>query len=140
VGLALPGLLRPRSTAKAFRAWNKLAMLFAAAARVYVARVCLYTVFAAVGLLGSNMEMELPHSPASGWTRRQAPRTMNYLSSSDLGPPDRRKRGWLRAYVAWAGQSRNLWALGLIPFLLLLALLEEDVGTSPPAHGIYTLY
>ena len=32
--------------------------------------------------------------------------------------------GWVRSYASWAMRSRQPWALTLLPFLILLSLLE----------------
>jgi hypothetical protein len=140
VALAVPGLIWPHATAMAFRAWNKLARLFANAARLYVTRVCLYTIFPVVGLFGSTMTMDRPASLDTGWARRRFPRTAAYGSTADLDAPTPSNSGWLRDYASWASRSGRPWTLGLVPFLILLSVFEEEAPAIPPDHDIYTLY
>ena len=143
LALAVPGLVWPLATSKAFRAWNRLAGRFAAVARLYLTRVCLYTIVPAVGLLGSSMTMERPASVESGWMRRRFPRSLAYGSTADLdtaASPASGQAGWLQAYSSWARRSDNWWTFGLIPFLVLLTAFEEDAPEDPLDHDIYTLY
>jgi hypothetical protein len=138
--MAVPGLIWPQAASVPFRAWNRLAGAFAAAARLYVTRVCLYTIFPAVGLLGSSMKMDSRDVVESGWTRRRHAGTIAFRSPADLDSQAAQERNWFRTYLSWAARSENRWSFGLVPFLMLLALVEEDVATSRPEHDIYTLY
>lgn len=140
LGLALPGWLRPHATAGAYRAWNRLAARIAAAARLYVSRVCLLAFFPIVGLLGSSMQMQPAGAQVSGWTGRPRPRTFSFRAAADLPEQAREDPGWLRGYLAWARHGDRLWSLALLPFLVVLAVVEEDVATDLPDHDVYTLF
>ena len=46
---------------------------------------------------------------------------------------------WISRYVAWARRSDNLWALCLLPFVLLLLAIDKKEDAGMPDR-LYTLY
>ncbi len=131
VVLAVTGWVRPRALEKLYRAWNYSVRRFAAIASAIVTRVCIWGVFPAAGMAGSQMKMKPDEAAGFGW----APRDL-----SDGATPTPQRSDWLASFLAWSRRGDNGWSLALLPFLSLLALLEEDPEEETLEHDVYTLY
>jgi hypothetical protein len=121
-----------------YHAWNnRIIIPVARIVGEIIMRLCLFVIFAATGRLGSSLRLE-PDASSIWENRSSLPRDAYILPFPGVGGSTR-GRGWIRAYVRWATQSRNMWALSLIPFLALLkALVREE---RPAVEGsIYTLF
>lgn len=144
--LAVAGLLLPltmyipyRMMYIPYRIWNELVCRLASYARVVLLGICFYLIFVAVGRTGSSLRLERPPSPHSLWVSRGTIPTSEYGSQARLSTGESSEKGWMASFPSWAAQSGNLWACGLVPFLLLLSALETDQETRAPV-GIYTLF
>ena len=131
VALALPGWIWPRALEKPYRAWNLVVRRFAELASAIVTRVCIWFVFPAAGMVGSQMKMKPGDAAGFGW----APRDV-----SDGATPTPQRSDWLASFLAWSRRADNGWSVALLPFLTLLALLEEDPEEETLEHDVYTLY
>jgi hypothetical protein len=129
--LAVPGWIWPRSLATPYRAWNFAVRRFAEFASAVVTRVCIWGVFPAAGMIGSQMKMKPDEAAGFGW----APRDV-----SDGATPALQRGDWLTSFMAWSRRADNGWSVALLPFLTLLALLEEDPEEETLEHDVYTLY
>ena len=127
--LYIPGLLRPRLVSYAYLYWNRAARIVAALTRVWLTVLLVWVVFLVVGRTGSGMQMRAPGPGASGWKRLPA-RTV-----AEVQP----RQWWGAAYLSWARESGNGWAMILLPVLLVLASVELYEERSVPTHT-YTLY
>jgi hypothetical protein len=138
--MAVPGLVRPQIASLPYRAWNRLARQFVRVARLWATGVCFFIVFVTVGLTGSHARLAPPTPNGSLWLARRPlePTASGY--ACDGVPHEFVQKGWITAYCAWARQSDNLWAVCLLPFLLLLSSLENDENQNPVAANIYTLF
>jgi hypothetical protein len=130
--LAAPGLVWPHAMAKPYRAYNFAVRRFAELSSSVVTRVCLWGIFPAVGMVGSQMKMKPDEAAGFGWAPREAP--------AGGSAPELQNSDWLASFLAWSGRNDNRWSLALLPFLLLLALLEEDPEEETLEHDVYTLY
>jgi hypothetical protein len=138
--LSLPGLLWPQIVSIPYRAWNKLAYAFAHLARLWLTGVCFYIVFVAVGRLGSSLKLARLTADESLWVPRETRVPAAYGSLHGIIRAESSKRGWISAFVSWAMQSGNGWACCLLPFLMLLSVLEgEQEEGNLPTHT-YTLF
>jgi hypothetical protein len=140
VAVAVPGLLQPQIASLPYRAWNKLARAFVRVARFWVTGVCFYIICVTVGLSGSHARLAQPTSNESLWVARRISTSTTYNHKYDGASQEFAQKGWIRAYFAWAVGSGNFWAVCLLPFLMLLAALENDDNRSPVAANIYTLF
>ncbi len=121
-----------------YRWWNKLARRFADAATVYLAGVCYFIIFAAAGRARSNLCLERPRRGQSLWACRESLDPAAY-AQQDNSAGKLSARNWMADYCCWSYRSGNLWAICLLPFLVLLGTLSSDrEGQLPP--DIYTLY
>lgn len=134
------GLLRPRKLSIPYKFWNGLAKKFAHFGQVWVAGVCFYTVFAAVGRTGASLSLARPGSGTKSlWTPRETQAPSTYIYSQKKMFKGSTQRGWVSSFGSWAAESRNLWAVCLLPFLLLLKALDTEQESEFPSD-IYTLY
>jgi hypothetical protein len=82
-------------------------------------------------MIGSQMKMKPDEAAGFGW----APRDV-----SDGATPALQRGDWLTSFMAWSRRADNGWSVALLPFLTLLALLEEDPEEETLEHDVYTLY
>ena len=134
--MALPGLWRPHAIASLYRAWNRWAERYALGARMLLLRICYYVVFTPVGCDGSIIRPDAKCQ--SLWMPRTTLSPNAYVSQYDLTLPGF-SRSWAIGYLGWAYKSGNIWAWGLLPFLILIAALETQRSKAYPV-SIYTLF
>lgn len=140
VALALLGLLWSQAISLPYRAWNKLAMYFAWAGRLYLTGIYFFVMFVVVGQVRSSFKLGGAAAlGASGWVPRKPLAPAAYPSQYDVAISDSSHKGWVRTYLSWALHSGNFWAVFLLPFLILLNALEPDGKKTIPI-GIYTLF
>ena len=129
-----PALLWPQFLDIGIRAWNKGMRLCAAALRVYALWISYYLLFGSVSRVGSSLHVGPSGSTASQW-----------ISRTQFGPPLRERAMSSNAelqqgLLAFARTSGRLWSLCLLPLMLLLTLLAEEVEPTMPSSSSYTLY
>ena len=127
--LAAAGVMATNAVRPVYRLWNALSRRAARAARPVVAALCYFVIFVIVGMGGTKLERGRSTASTSKWVKRSA------------GPHDRRAAGesWTAGYIGWARHTGNVWALVLLPFLIVLSMLTEDDTVALPVH-IYTLF
>ena len=55
--------------------------------------------------------------------------------------PAQIKKGWIVNFFSWTFKSGNLWAIFLLPFILIVKATEDPSSTtSPELAMIYTLF
>ncbi|MGH7264020.1 MAG: hypothetical protein ACREMB_04080 [Candidatus Rokuibacteriota bacterium] len=138
--LVVPGLVRPELAAAPYSAWNAAARLFCRGASVLVRGICFYLVITAVGRTGSALALGRPGSADSLWVSRRTPKTLRYLLQYEAGTARPPRGGWIRAYLGWALDSGNGWAVCLLPFFALLSVFESGRPDSATPAQNYTLY
>jgi hypothetical protein len=138
--LALPGLLYPRSIHLPYRIWNKAARTVAQVGTIFLQGVCFYIVFFAVGRAGSRLMLDLSLSRKTVWReRRTLEPTMYFSPHTGIENRGTSEKGWVLNYISWSVRSGNFWACCLLPFLIVLSLLEAGKKESRSPH-IYSLY
>lgn len=138
--VAAPGMLWPHLVSLPYRAWNRLARYYADAASAYVTAVCFATVVLAAGRAARSPHFSSPPRDSTWVTRGTQP--AGSYGSQDHGPLSARG-GWMATLARWAPTSGNGWTLLLLPFLLLLRVLDKDpdqAGQAAVPSDIYTLY
>lgn len=140
LALAGAGLLILRKLSTPYRAWNSLARRFARFAQSWVAAICFYAVFVAVGRAGASLKLARPDSDkGSLWVSRETLAPSAYpcpYKTTAKGPT---QRNWTSTYLSWAVGSGSPWAACLLPFLILLRAFETEAEGDFPSN-IYTLY
>lgn len=139
--LTVVGLLRPHEWTMwlFYRVWNEIASRWASCARGILLGICYYVVFVAVGRTGSSLSLERTHPAHSCWVPRITLAPAAYGSQSRLPIGEFPQKGWITNVFSWAARSGNLWACGLLPFLILLSALATD-EESEVSDNIYTLF
>jgi hypothetical protein len=133
--MALCGLWRPHGVASLYRAWDRCAAKYAVVARKLALKICYYLVFTVVGCTGSSIRRSAKSQ--SLWVPRTTLPTNAYASQYDVALPGFSR--WTISYLGWAYKSGNVWAWGLLPFLMLIAALDTPESQTYPA-SIYTLF
>ena len=84
--------------------------------------------------------MDRPPAEESLWLPRQSlASTSDKTLQTKVGgrePAD----GWIVRYVTWVLESREVWRLFLLPFLLLLFLLQSSEEELTVPENTYTLF
>lgn len=127
------GHQRERIADLGYRAWNRLAMAYAAFARRVVTAIWFWTVLTVVSRTGAR-RLRLEGSP---WIPRGTQAASEYEGQG--GAPSQTARLGMREYSRWAVASGRSWALVLVPLLFVLRALEARDPKAPPAD-MYTLY
>ena len=133
------GFVRQRVVSSVYRFWNRLAFHVCRFAELILTAICFFFIFAAVGLIGSKLQITRPTVHRSQWRPRKTLPARGYvhqyesLSEKPLGA------WWIRNYLSWARHTGNLWAVPLLPFLILLRMVGQDRNTKFVSN-IYTLF
>ena len=130
---------REQLVRRLYHAWNsRVIRPLSSLMTSIILRVCLFLVFAGTGRTGSRLQRAgLGQTMWLGRDVDQNRTTQVPFVGDNNGSAT--SRGWLRNYVRWAFQSRNAWAISLVPFLWMLRMVSTE---EPAAAGgnIYTLF
>jgi hypothetical protein len=130
------GTIAPHWLVRPYRAWNKLARLYARYAERLVLRIAFTTVCVPAGWAAPRIQVRRPASEGSLWLARQKQTSIDQAR----GKNDKPTETWVARYLAWARQSREIWRLALLPFLIVLAALHSTEQESTVPENIYTLF
>ena len=134
--MALAGYGWPNAISSFYDTWDRWAAAYGAWASRLLLKICYLVVFTLVRLAGSRMTRDRKRQTM--WMPRTTTAAEAYGNQSDL-PLAAGSQGWVRGYVRWASKSGNLWAVGLLPFLILITSLDPERAQAYPGH-IYTLF
>ncbi len=134
LAFAVVGLLWPQIMVGPYGLWNRLSDLYMRAARFIIKAICFYVLVVFVGQPGSSLRLRRLDSSQSLWTPREQVSLVHLPA-----PPASARKGWKRSFVEWALRSAQWWAVGLLPFLIILAALDADSEGSLPSDT-YTLF
>jgi hypothetical protein len=120
-----------------YNRWNSLVRWLSRRTTTVISGIC-FCICAALPKNETRFEWK-PRSPgASNWAKTGAAGSVPEPLRAD--PVDGRQHPrWARAYVRWAPQSGNGWAVVLLPFLALLSLFADDEEEPVPVQN-YTLF
>ena len=136
--VALAAALAPAAFRRAYALYNRIAGRFVRLARQGLLAICFHTIFLAAGRAGSTLAVRPPVPGGSLWAPRATLSPRAYSSVfTELSAPSR--PGWPMSFVRWALKSRNPWAVALLPFLLLLRILDPEPSLDVRGN-IYTMY
>ena len=112
--------------------WEKISRRLSRYAKNYTLRVIYFVVLFVISLAGSKIELE-KSSGASQWKNTEMIGSTSIVKHS--------RSNWVWDFIHRALQTKNFWHIPLVPFFILIKLLEDPTGTpSPEASLIYTLY
>lgn len=131
------GMIRPRLVRLPYAAWNRCARIVSRGISAQTTALCFHLVVRAAGMAGSRAGF-VGVPGRSLWRPRPAdPGVRRHASYAEhgIGPSE----GLVRAYWTWLRSSGQLWAVCLLPYLVILALTEEERTVEIP-DNVYTLY
>jgi hypothetical protein len=134
VGLAFPPLV-----VFVHLAWNWAARRITRYGRPALLWICYFVVLLAVGKKNGRFGATGAVPAGSLWMGRETLAPEAYALPFNIITNGATAGGWVRGYVRWAVRSKNLWAIAVLPFLVLIAALEEREDLSLPAN-VYTLF
>lgn len=137
--LFVPGMRRKQMIYIVYRLWNGLATRICSIAQVFIMGICFYIVFVAVGRAGSFLLLDKPHSDQSLWFPRETISLKSLKSQGTVSEESLNKQNWVSEIFSWICQTKNFWAVGLIPFFVLLSVFEKNKEAEMPTD-IYTLF
>jgi len=142
--IAVPGLLWPKVVDKPYRSWNRLALYYARVASLYVKLISFHFVIVMARRSESGLILGDPGDTMSGWQPREPLALAAYKSLHDVVKTQGfHKKGWIPTYLSWAMGTRQLHAVLLLPYIMLLRALAGDGhtdATPSPDMDIYTLF
>ncbi len=141
--LVLPGLLRPEVALLPYRAWNKLARYVVRGLRLLLMSVCFYTVFVAVRCRKrrrSSLNLASSTPNESMWVSRGTLTLESYASPYLAKTGCSSRSGWIANFISSITNSGEFWAFSLLPFLILLSVLQTDDEQTQFPTNIYTLF
>jgi uncharacterized membrane protein len=142
--LVAVGIVSPRLTARAYRAWDRLARAYGGWAQRMILRLCYVTLFGAAGLGRSRLCLSRREAGGTTWMARETLPPPAYRNQDESSARAVTTRGWISATMEWARRAGEWWAIWLIPYLALMRLLDAALGPQAggeePPRGIYTLY
>lgn len=139
IGGSTIGVAQPAAVTKLYGYWNTLARYFARGARWLLMAICFYIVFAAVGRTGTSLNLLRATVDRSLWTPKKPVSSKAFHHEHDANGDSEPGENWLASYYLWAKESKQIWALTLLPFLGMLAAVEIYVDRRFPS-GVYTLF
>ncbi|HZS11481.1 MAG TPA: hypothetical protein VFA38_04470 [Nitrospirales bacterium] len=116
----------PQIISLPYRAWNKCTRGYAQFSATYLMALCFHLVFRFVALAGRAPSFAVPRPTASLWM----PRTEDV---------EQRDAVWVSSFLSWAWRTSNVWAICLLPLLIVLPDIERS-ETSAPSSDLYTLF
>jgi len=141
VGFCAVGLLWPHMVSKPYRAWNRLAHIVTRILRQSILAISYYSVFAVVSQTRPSAMLTTSNSSESLWRPRTPRSTIAYFRQyNSTRNPLLAETGWISTFFSWSIQSSNIWTWCLLPFLLILSLLEESEHQGHVPSETYTLY
>src|SRR4051812_46400481 len=134
--LFLVASVRADSAYRLYHTYNAITGLYARLMRA-VTQLASFAIVASARLTGTSLVVALPGSD-SMWTPKTSLPADAYVNpyafSSVPGG-----RGWIRGYIRWARHTHNLWALTLLPFLVVLRSAQQSADHAIRGE-IYALY
>lgn len=136
--MAIPGVRRPELASKSYQKWRRWTRGYCHVVTVALTGICFCTVLLSGRLAGSSLRLARPRTARTMWVPRKTMATTAYDQDNRASRASPRS-GWIGTYLSWTARSGQIWAAGLLPFLILLDIVEPgQEKTAPP--NIYTLF
>jgi hypothetical protein len=137
--VAVPGLRRPQVASKPYQRWRRAGRSYCRVVSRVLTGLCFCTVFVVARLAGSSLRLARPRTSRTMWVPRTTLAPTAYAHQYNRASPDSPRAGWLRPYLSWTVRSGHVWAIGLLPFLIMLEIVEAGPEKGATAN-IYTLF
>jgi hypothetical protein len=123
-----------------YRVWNNLAHAYGSLALYSITGICFYVILLITGRAGSILRISREETKGkSHWKPRETLHNDSYDSMYNSLSKNVNDRGAIRSLFDWSMETKNYWVICLIPFLLLIRVLETEEHKEFPSN-IYTLY
>lgn len=139
VGISLPVLFFPRMAVFPYRLWHFVARRFSRLAERMLLWISFYVVVVPVGVMRGGLILDRPTPGQSVWVPRSTQKVTTYPLQDCVMPQGFVNRSRAVELLVWMFQSRRDWALGLLPFIYLISVLQVEDRPTPSAN-IYTLF
>lgn len=139
IGGAILGIARPTALASLYQLWNSSARHFARGARWLLMAICFYIIFVAVGRAGASLNILRATAGRTLWTPKKNHSSGAFRHEFDASGASEHGESWLLNFCIWAKESKQIWALMLLPFLGMLGAVEVYTDRRFPS-GVYTLF
>jgi hypothetical protein len=134
--LFLIAAVRADGSYRLYHLYNRITGVYARLMRA-IAQLACFAIVGSARLTGTSLVIALPGS-GSMWTPKHSLPRDAYVNPYALSG-GASGRGWIRGYVRWARRTHNLWALALLPFLVVLRTSQASADLSIRGD-IYALY
>jgi hypothetical protein len=134
VAIALaPGAVRDEWFDLVVRVWNRGTRILFRLLRRLTMRLAFRTIFVLLGRDELPLELR-PHARTSMWRERPGRAAAGPVFQGTAST------GWCRDLVRYARQTGNGSLLAVVPFVVTLMLLGEELEDTAPPTSTYTLY
>jgi len=137
--MAVPGLRRPQTAMQAYQKWRRAARSYCRVVCLVLTGICFYTVVAVARFAGSSLRLARPRTTRTMWVPRTTLTATAYTHQYNRATSGSPRGGWLRTYLSWTARSGHVWAASLLPFLIMLEIVEPGPEQRATAN-IYTLF
>ena len=134
IGIRFPSVMRT-----AYDLWRTLTTYYIRLARMWSIGVCFYVILGIAGSTKANLLLQRPPASLSMWAHWKHTEAEGYAKPVDTSIKRSYKMRWLTSFLNWAAKPRHAWAYSLLPFVILLRLVEGEQQKQFPT-SIYTLY
>jgi hypothetical protein len=138
--MAGAGFLLPQVSVNVYHFWNRAMLWVGRWIRLGLLAICYGCICLATAHKGHAICLGRPAANGSLWIARGTLAPFAYDHQYAVPGPTPSSRSRFVTYLQWAKQSGNGWAVCLLPFLLLLAVVDAEQSTSDFPANIYTLY
>jgi hypothetical protein len=138
--LAVIGIISPTTMIIPYRGWNKCAEYYARVARHYFSVLCFHLIVRLVGRTALTAQFIWPNHSASFWVPRSTLGSDCYSSQHEGPDTASACASWIITFLLWARGTSNLWAICLLPFLVLLGSVTPEEEKGSRSSDIYTLF
>jgi hypothetical protein len=137
--LSASGMIYPSLLIIPYRIWNKCAKLYARFAQISLMAIAYHFIVRIVGLMALSGQFKPARSGISAWVPRRTITVLAYDSQYEAPDHLSIHAPWTAGFVSWARRTPNVWAVCLLPFMILVSILEPEEEREQ-VSDIYTLF
>ena len=123
----------------AYHLWRVLILYYVRLSRFWSLGVCFYLILGITGSTRANLLLQRPPANFSMWALWKTPEAVLYSRPVEISKSHSKNGYWFTSFLDWASHPRHVWAYSLLPFVILLRLIEGQQQKQFPSN-IYTLY
>ncbi len=136
---ALIGCRYPSVMKSVYDLWRALTRFYIRLSRLWSIGVCFYVILGITGSTRANLLLQRPPKTSSLWAIWKTPEAELYAKPTAISKTQNQNGYWLTSFLDWAKHPSHVWAYSLLPFVILLRIVEGEQQKQFPTN-IYTLY